>query len=308
MIPELLRAPSRTIRSRFMDSTRWQGYRPRPDDIIIGTYGKCGTTWVQRIVGMLVFKSAAPRPILEDSPWLDLRTRDLAASFERMEAQTHRRYLKTHLPFDALPVYDGVKFIHVGRDGRDAAMSFHNHFANFRPEVIRLYNELSRADEKFGDDWLPVSESAAKFFSDWVADGGGAFGDEGASFFSVENSYWAARNEPRMLLVHYNDLKAARDGEMRRIAEFLEIDIPASRWPEIVAAADFDAMKAQEEMLLPHQQRALVGGAARFLHKGTNGRWKDVVSSADLACYDAQVEARFTPDLAYWVSNGRGRG
>ena len=130
--PELLRAPSRAVRSRFMDSTRWQGYRPRPDDIIIGTYSKCGTTWVQRIVSMLVFKSAAPRPILEDLPWLDLRTGDLTASFERIEAQTHRRYLKTHLPFDALPVYEGVKFIHVGRDGRDAAMSLHNHFANFR--------------------------------------------------------------------------------------------------------------------------------------------------------------------------------
>ena len=68
-------------------------------------------------MSMLVFRSAAPRPILEDSPWLDLRTRDLTASVENIEAQTHRRYLKTHLPFDALPVYEGVKYIHIGRDG-----------------------------------------------------------------------------------------------------------------------------------------------------------------------------------------------
>lgn len=308
MAPELLRVPSRTVRSRFMDSTRWQGYRPRPDDIIIGTYSKCGTTWVQRIVSMLVFKSAAPRPILEDSPWLDLRTGDLTASIERIEAQTHRRYLKTHLPFDALPVYAGAKFIHVGRDGRDAAMSLHNHFANFRDDAIRSFNELSRADEKFGDDWLPVASSAAEFFSDWVADGGGAFGDEGASFFSVENSYWAARHEPCLLLVHYNDLKADRDSEMRRIAEFLDIDVPAALWPEIVAAAGFEAMKAQGEALLPHQKRIFDDGAARFLHKGTNGRWQGTVLSADLARYDAEVETLFTPALAYWVSNGRRNG
>ena len=250
MTPELLRAPSRAVRSRIMDNARWQAYRPRPDDIIIGTYSKCGTTWVQRIVSMLVFRSAAPRPILEDSPWLDLRTRDLTASVENIEAQTHRRYLKTHLPFDALPVYEGVKYIHIGRDGRDAAMSFHNHLANFSHDAIRRNNEVSQADEKFGDDWLPISESAAEFFSNWVADGGGALGDEGASFFSVESSYWAARNESRMLLVHYNDLKADRDGEIRRIADFLDIDIPATLWPEIVAAAGFDAMKAQGEMLL----------------------------------------------------------
>ena len=78
-------------------------------------------------------------------------------------------------------------------------------------------------------------------------------------------------------------------------------------WPEIVAAAGFDAMKAQGEMLLGHQQQTFVGGAAQFLHKGTNGRWKDVVSSADLARYDAQVEALFTPDLAHWVANGWGK-
>jgi aryl sulfotransferase len=257
---------------------------------------------------MLVFKSAAPRPILEDSPWLDLRARDLKAMLERIEAQTHRRSLKAHLPFDALPVYQGVKYIHIGRDGRDAAMSFHNHLANFSADMIQRHNEVSRADEKFGDDWPPVPESAAEFFSGWVADGGGALGDEGASFFNVENSYWAARNENYMLLVHYNDLKTDRDGEMRRIAEFLNIDIPATVWPELIAAASFEAMKAQGQELLPNAHRAFVGGAARFLHKGTNGRWQGTVLSADLERYDAQVAAFFTPGLAHWVSNGRAKG
>ncbi len=110
-----------------------------------------------------------------------------------------------------------------------------------------------------------------------------------------------------MLLVHYNDLKADREGEMRRIAEFLDIDIPAALWPELVAAAGFEAMKAQGQELLPNADKSYVGGAARFLHKGTNGRWEGAVSSADLALYDAQVEALFAPDLAHWVSNGRSK-
>jgi aryl sulfotransferase len=305
VMPELVRAASRAVRSRFLDSTRWQGYSPRPDDIIIGTYSKCGTTWVQRIVSMLVFKSPAPRPIVDESPWPDRRTGDLETILERIKAQAHRRYLKTHLPFDALPVYEGVKFIHVGRDGRDAAMSFHNHLTHFSVEAIRRLNEVSRGDQKFGDDWLPVPESAARFFAEWIDDDGGAMGDEGTSFFNVENAYWAARNEPNMLLVHYNDLKADRDSEMRRIADFLNIDIPATLWPEIVAAAGFDAMKAQGETLLPNADRTFIGGAARFLHKGTNGRWQGIVSSADLARYDAMLETHFTPALADWVSNGR---
>ncbi len=59
-MPRLIRAPSRHVRSRIFDSARWEGYRPREDDIIIATYSKCGTTWMQRIVSMLLFQSAAP--------------------------------------------------------------------------------------------------------------------------------------------------------------------------------------------------------------------------------------------------------
>src|SRR4051812_33048206 len=113
-MPVLLKAPTRTVRSRMFDSTRWDGYRPRSNDIIIGTYPKCGTTWMQRIVGMLVFRSAAPRAIMEISCWFDSRTfGPIESALEAAEAQTHRRLLKTHLPLDALPIYEGVKFIHV---------------------------------------------------------------------------------------------------------------------------------------------------------------------------------------------------
>ena len=64
-------------------------------------------------------------------------------------------------------------------------------------------------------------------------------------------------------------------------------------------------MKAQGETLLPNAHVGWEGGATRFLHKGSNGRWLDVVSSADLARYDAQVNTHFTFDLAYWAANGR---
>ena len=72
-MPELRRAPTRAVRSRVFDSARWEGYRPRRDDIIIATYSKCGTTWMQRIVSMLLFQSAAPQPIWDLSPWFDMR-------------------------------------------------------------------------------------------------------------------------------------------------------------------------------------------------------------------------------------------
>jgi aryl sulfotransferase len=258
-MPALLKPPTRTLRSRVFDSTRWDSYQPRDDDIIIGTYSKCGTTWMQRIVGMLVFRSAAPRVIAEISPWLDMRLfGPLEPKLEAAEAQTHRRFFKTHLPLDALPIYEGVKFIHVARDGRDAAMSLHNHLLNFSPALRQRLDDLSRSDPKFGDPYPPIPESPAAFFADWITNGGDQ-GDAGASFFHVENTYWQARADSNMLLIHYNDLKIDRGGAMRRIAAYLGIEIAETLWPELIEAAGFDAMKAQGDALLPHAQLLLDG-------------------------------------------------
>jgi aryl sulfotransferase len=294
------------VHSRAFDSTRWATYAPRADDIIIATYPKCGTTWTQRIVSMLVFQSADPLPIQQISPWPDMRMfGPIEEVMAQAEAQTHRRFLKSHLPYDALPVYEGVKFIHVARDGRDAAMSFHNHQSNYTPPMAEAFNAVSLSDPKFGTPFLPVPEDPARFFHEWVEGEQDSLGDPRASFFHVENSFWAARNEKNVLLVHYNDLKKDRGGEMRRIAAFLEIDIPESRWPDLIEAASFEAMKSLGSALLPGAENVWEGGADRFLHKGANGRWQDVVSAEDLARYDAKVKASFSPDLAQWIAHGR---
>lgn len=61
----LARPATREYRTWILDSRRWQRYRPRADDIIIATYPKCGTTWMQRIVGLLVFQTPEAKPIME---------------------------------------------------------------------------------------------------------------------------------------------------------------------------------------------------------------------------------------------------
>ncbi|HLK23567.1 MAG TPA: sulfotransferase domain-containing protein [Caulobacteraceae bacterium] len=299
----LLRPATREVRSRVFDSARWAGYQPRPDDIIISTYPKCGTTWTQRIVSMLVNGIAEPRPI--ESPWFDMRLfGPVEAAIGEAEAQPGRRYLKSHLPYEALPVYAGVKFIHTARDGRDSAMSFHNHLIGFKPEMWANFGAVNRADPKFGDDPPRPAEDLAEYFRDWLVDGG-AYGDPGASYWDMERSYWAARREPQMLLVHYSDMKSDLAGEIARIAAFLEITLPASVMAEIAEAAKFDTMRAQSQVIAPFTQLAWDKGGDRFFNKGTNGRWKDVLTAEDLARYRERIAAEFTPGLASWLENGR---
>jgi aryl sulfotransferase len=304
-LPELLTAPRRTVRSRVFDSDRWAGYQPRPDDIVIATYSKCGTTWTQRIVAMLVMGSAEPASIWDLSPWLDMRIfGPIEDVLSRAEAQTHRRFFKSHLPFDALPVYSGVKFIHVARDGRDAALSLHNHLANFTPQAMAMLDEVSVADEKFGDPYPRTPRDPAQFFHKWVEDGGDQ-GDPGCGFYHVENSFWSARGEPNLLLVHYADLKADLEGEMRRIADFLDIQVDEGLWPQLVNGARFETMKRQGQDLLPAANMLWEGGANRFLNQGSNGRWRDAFAPADLAAYERRVQDEFSPALAAWLEAGR---
>ena len=304
-MPKLVRGPLREVRSRLFDSARWEEFRLRPDDIIIATYPKCGTTWMQRIVGMMVFQSAAPFPPHDISPWPDMRLRSLEETFALAEGQTHRRFLKSHLPYVALPIYEGVKVIHVARDGRDAAMSFHNHKVNYTPLALEAMSAFSIADPKFGDPYPPANPDPAQFFRDWLDGEEDSHGDPGASFFHIEKSYWAARSSPDLLLVHYNDLKKDRAGEMRRIADFLDIKVPDATWQTIVAAADFEVMKGQASELMPSAAISWREGGDSFLHKGTNGRWRDTVAAEDLKRYDARVKAEFEPELADWIERGR---
>ena len=164
--PKLLRPIARDYRAFAYDARRWSGYVPRADDIVIATYPKCGTTWMQRLVSMLVFASTQPRPLAEVSPWIDRRFgADIATVHDRLAAQTHRRFIKSHLPLDALPLYDSVKYVHVARDGRDACMSFHNHSRSFTPEALANFDAIGLADETIGRTYPRVDAEFRRILS-----------------------------------------------------------------------------------------------------------------------------------------------
>lgn len=296
-----MRAPVRTVRTWHMDSRRWDGYRPRRGDIVIATHPKCGTTWMQQIVGLLIFGSPDPRPVTALAPWVDGRfVMPIEETLALIEAQTHRRFLKSHLPFDALPAYDEVSYVHVARNGLDAFMSWHNHSLRYKRH--ELLDKIGLADETIGRPYPRPKQNPREFFRDWI-DGRTDF--DAASFLAAESSFWAARREANVLLVHYNDLLADLDGEMRRIAAFLSIDIPDTIWPALVQAATFDAMKRDGEALIPHANAAWEGGHAGFLHSGKNERWLDALSEAEIALYRERAQKELPAALSRWLSAGR---
>jgi aryl sulfotransferase len=305
----LIRPALREYRTWSLDSRRWADFEPRPDDIVIATAPKCGTTWTQQIVGSLIFQDAQPRPIPTVSPWIDARFRGFSEEvFANLQAQTHRRFIKTHLPVDGLPLHDEVSYIHVARDGRDALMSMHNHFTGYTSAQYENFDRIGHEDPAIGRPYPRFPANPTEFFRIWIstpAVPGHTEGTPGPSFFDLEVGYWAERRRSNVLLVHYSDLKADLDGEMRRISSFLGIPIDEAVWPRLVAAASFESMQAAGDELMPQMQAMFPEGSKRFFNKGVNGRWRDLFSEDDLALYEAKVRQKLSPALAAWLEGGR---
>lgn len=303
----LIRKPQKVIRTWQTDSRVWNSFELRAGDIIVCTPPKTGTTWTQRIVGMLLAQSAQPQQIMDEQPWLDARfipQQEVAAA---MTAKEGRRGFKTHSPLTALPLHDDVLYINVARDPRDVAMSFHNHSTNYAEDLLAGFDRNGLDDPLIATPFPRAPEDPRAFFRRWLRDPQYAPFDDFtiAEFAEIENSFWEARERPNVLLVHYNDLKADREGEMRRIAQFCGIETPEPLFAEMVAAAGFGSMKRDGAQMLGLAAQAFKGGADTFLHKGTNERWRGILTEQDLDDYRAAMEASVPADLKAWLEYGR---
>lgn len=287
---------TRDIHNHHMDSTVWDRIDFRDDDVVVATYAKSGTTWTQHIVGQLIFAGDPEVKVAEISPWVDLRVMppDLP---DILAAQTHRRIMKTHLPVDALTFSPKAKYLYIGRDGRDVVWSLYNHHAGANQ---LWYDAMNGTPGRVGPPIERPDPDIRCYFLTWLE-------QDGAPFWAYwENiaSWWAVRDLPNVMLVHFNDLKQDLEGEMRRIAAFLDCDIPEDRWSQILEHCTFDWMKAHAENVAPLGGAIFEGGAQTFINKGVNGRWRDVLTPADIAAYEARAMAELGPDCAGWLARG----
>lgn len=302
------RQPSRTraYNNHHMNSARWDRYVPRADDVVIATSYKSGTTWMQTIVANLIFENGAiPAPVLALSPWFEMNLLPFDEVIEGLESQAHRRFIKTHLPLDALPWFPQVKYVMVGRDPRDVAMSMLNHHNDFTDEIRAQFNAFVENQK----DRLPGPfENAQAFWRAHMTRGTVPWESDGWPYWSsirYAQTWWDYRDLPNILLVHYNDLLADLEGEIRRVAAFLNIERSDREFTRIAEATTFKSMKARAgEITGEIADMVWKGGAQTFIHKGTNGRWREHFDAHDLALYEAAAREALSPDCRVWLENG----
>jgi aryl sulfotransferase len=310
-LPQLLH----TYQNHHIDSTRWAPYSPRDDDIVISTSYKSGTTWTQAIVRELIAHSLgshdadAPKRIpLQDnksSLWPDWRpgAEDIEAFYEQLEAQAHRRFLKTHLPLDGFPFYPQVKYLVIGRDARDVFMSLWNHYSGYTDDFYKMLNE---APELTGEPYPRCPENIHAFWHSWINQGWFDWEQEGYPFWGNMHhtqTWWNYRHLDNIQFFHYADMLAHPKGEIERMASFLDIEISDETLPAIVQDTSLSAMRQRDIEAGAHT--IFKDGANTFFFKGTNGRWKNVLSEEELAMYETTKSRVLTSDCACWLEQGR---
>ena len=288
---------NREMQNHHMDSTIWNDIAFRDDDIVIATYAKSGTTWMQQIISQLIFDGQEGLPVAEMSPWVDLRIPPKEVKLPAIVAQTHRRFMKTHLPVDALVFSEKAKYIYIGRDARDMVWSLFNHHTTAN---AMWYDALNNTPGRVGPEIGTPPASVVEYFEHWLDNDGDPFWP----YWENVRSWWAIRDLPNVMFVHFADLKNDLPGQIAAIAEFLDIEIALGTLPEILDHCSFDYMKTNAAASVPLGGAFWDGGAKTFIHKGVNGRWHDVLSDDLSNRYLAKAEQELGKDCAAWLQNG----
>tara|TARA_R110002073_G_scaffold151033_2_gene305161 strand:- start:1693 stop:2403 length:711 start_codon:yes stop_codon:yes gene_type:complete len=232
------------------------------------------------------------------SLWIDFRLPPKEVKLATIANQQHRRFLKTHLPLDALVYSPKAKYLYIARDGRDVLWSYYHHHSSHTDSFYEMLNDAC------GPEVEPFShpqDEIIEYYRKWLEQNGYPIW----SFWENIATWWGYRHLPNLLMLHFGALKEDMPREIRRIAKFLEITIDENKWDQILEHCSFNYMKTHAEESAPLGGTLWEGGAKTFINKGTNGRWRDVLSQTDSARYDALALEKLGPECAHWLATGK---
>lgn len=297
---------SRVYQTAIADSTRWEGFSLRAGDILVCTPPKTGTTWTQMLCALLVHQSATfPEPLTRLSRWLERHTEPVSDVAAHFDAQKFRRIVKTHTPLDGLPWRDDVSYVVCGRDPRDAFLSMLDHFENLSDA------SLADVEKRMGlppGTGVPFPKDPNILFPLWMTNGAMAWMQDGFPFGSVFyflKSFWDFRAQPNIFFLHYTDMTAHLDEEMRRLSKFLRIPVDEAKWPALVAAAKFQAMKTQGADDAPGAHLGEWRDPKEFFKMARMAQWREVLSPENQALYARLSAERYDAKFRAWLESGR---
>ncbi|KAI6651604.1 hypothetical protein LOD99_4855 [Oopsacas minuta] len=241
-------------------------FRPRDTDIILATYPRSGTTWLQNALHLLRHKKKLESNILDSIPFLILPQFDSDKKLKpEFEAIPPPRILKTHLAWDIVPKNDKCKYIYCYRNPKDVFVSMYHH---------------TIASHGFGYD------GSISDFWDLYLKGEVEYG----SWFDHVIGWWQQKDNPNMYLLSYEDLQTNFKDKIEEIAAFTGLELTEELYELIAEECSFKTMKSNkfvEKIFTPKP-----GENSAHIRKGTVGGWKEVLTADQNKVIDEMIESR----------------
>uniref|UniRef100_A0A8D1ZTJ5 Sulfotransferase n=1 Tax=Sus scrofa TaxID=9823 RepID=A0A8D1ZTJ5_PIG len=248
-------------------------FQARPDDLVIASYPKAGTTWTQEIVDLIQndgdIEKSQRSPIQLRQPFLEW-TRATCKNFpgvDHANAIPSPRTLKTHLPVQLLPPSfweKNCKMIYVARNAKDNMVSYY-HFQRMNKRL---------PDPGSWDEYFEIFLAGKVLWGSW---------------YEHVKSWWRKKDSHPILYLFYEDMLKDPKREIRKVMEFLGKNLKEEVLDKIVYHTSFDVMK-NNPMTNYIDDKHLNHKLSPFMRKGVMGDWKNQFTEAQNKKFNEDYE------------------
>ncbi|XP_034028609.1 cytosolic sulfotransferase 2-like [Thalassophryne amazonica] len=253
-----------------------QSFKARPDDILLATYPKAGTTWVSHILDILYFGHKSPErqtsiPIYERVPFLEINIPSVPPGTELANALTTTpRLIKTHFPVQFVPKSfweQNCRMIYVARNAKDNVVSFY-HF------------DRMNAVEPAAGDW---SSYLKRFMNGKMLYG---------SWYDHVNGWWEKKQTySNIHYMFYEDMIEDLGREIDQLCSFIGLTPSAEEREKVITGTKFASMKANK-MANYSTLGVMNHKVSPFMRKGKVGDWKDHFTVAQNEIFDEDYKQK----------------
>lgn len=250
-------------------------FQAKPDDLLVSTYPKAGTTWTQEIVDLIQNEGNVDHsqraPTHERFPFIELIIPPIINGLEQANNTASPRTLKTHLPIQLLPpsfLEKNCKIIYVARNAKDNMVSYYH------------FQRMNRT--------LPQPGTWDEYFKTFMT-GKVCWG----SWHDHVKGWWKAKDQHNILYLFYEDMKKNPKHEIQKLAKFIGKDLDDKTLDKIVYHTTFDVMKKNPMANYTSLPTDIMNhSVSPFMRKGTTGDWKNHFTVAQNEIFDEDYKKK----------------